>query len=84
MLITTWFRIRIARLAIWTCWASETPLQESILGVFREVCGMPMDDGITFEAVNLRIERIREELEYGGLRLRTVASLSRCSNQGGD
>jgi len=38
---------------------------------------MPADDGITFEADNLRIERIREELEYGGLRLRTIANLSR-------
>ena len=38
---------------------------------------MPADDGITFQADNLRTERIREELEYGGLRLRTVANLSR-------
>jgi hypothetical protein len=32
---------------------------------------------ITFEVDNLHIERIREELEYGGLRLRTIANLSR-------
>ena len=38
---------------------------------------MQADDGIIFELNNLRLERIREELEYGGLRLRTIASLSR-------
>ena len=51
--------------------------EEFVLKVFREVCGMSADDGITFEADKLRIERIREELEYGGLRLRTVANLPR-------
>lgn len=38
---------------------------------------MSADDGIKFETDDLRIERIREELEYGGLRLRTIANLSR-------
>jgi hypothetical protein len=43
--------------------------------VFREVCGEVIDDGVEFDTTALRFELIREELEYGGLRLRTVATV---------
>jgi predicted nucleotidyltransferase component of viral defense system len=77
MLITTWFPDPHRPTRDLDLLGFGDSAEESILRVFREVCGMPMDDGITFEVDNLRIERIREELEYGGLRLRTVANLSR-------
>ena len=77
MLITTWFADPHRPTRDLDLLGFGDSAEESILRVFREVCGMPADDGITFEVDNLRIERIREELEYGGLRLRTVANLSR-------
>ncbi len=77
MLITTWFADPHRPTRDLDLLGFGDSAEESILSVFREVCGMPMDDGITFEVDNLRIERIRDELEYGGLRLRTVANLSR-------
>jgi predicted nucleotidyltransferase component of viral defense system len=77
MLITTWFPDPHRPTRDLDLLGFGDSAQESILRVFREVCGMPVDDGINFEVDNLRIERIREELEYGGLRLRTVANLSR-------
>ena len=77
MLITTWFADPHRPTRDLDLLGFGDSAEESILSVFREVCGMPADDGITFEVDNLRIERIREELEYGGLRLRTVANLSR-------
>lgn len=77
MLITTWFADPHRPTRDLDLLGFGDSAEESILSVFREVCGMPMDDGITFEVDNLRIERIREELEYGGLRLRTTANLSR-------
>ena len=77
MLITTWFPDPHRPTRDLDLLGFGDSSEESILGVFREVCAMPADDGITFQADNLRIERIREELEYGGLRLRTVANLSR-------
>jgi predicted nucleotidyltransferase component of viral defense system len=77
ILITTWFADPHRPTRDLDLLGFGDSAEESILRVFREVCGMPMDDGITFEVDNLRIERIREELEYGGLRLRTVANLSR-------
>ena len=77
MLITTWFPDPHRPTRDLDLLGFGDSAEESILRVFREVCGMLADDGITFEVDNLRIERIREELEYGGLRLRTVANLSR-------
>jgi predicted nucleotidyltransferase component of viral defense system len=77
MLITTWFADPHRPTRDLDLLGFGDSSEESILDVFREVCGMPADDGIRFDVDNLRIERIREELEYGGLRLRTVANLSR-------
>ena len=49
---------------------------ESILAVFREICAIEENDGVIFDVDALRVELIREELEYGGLRLRTTARLA--------
>ena len=77
MLITTWFPDPHRPTRDLDLLGFGDFTEESVLKVFREVCGMPADDGVTFDADKLRIERIREELEYGGLRLRTVANLAR-------
>lgn len=77
MLVTTWFPDPHRPTRDLDLLGFGDSSEESILGVFREVCGMSADDGITFETDMLRIERIREELEHGGMRLRTVANLSR-------
>lgn len=52
------------------------PEPEAMLATFREILALDADDGVEFDANVLRIDRIREELEYGGLRLRTTASIS--------
>lgn len=50
---------------------------ETLLAVFRDVLAEPVpDDGVTFDIAALRVDRIREELPYGGVRLRTTAALS--------
>lgn len=49
---------------------------EPMLATFREILAIDADDGVTFDVDALRIDRIREELEYGGLRLKTTASIS--------
>ena len=77
MLVTTWFPDPHRPTRDLDLLGFGDFTEESLLKVFREVCGMPAHDGINFETDDLRIERIREELEYGGLRLRTVANLSR-------
>lgn len=52
------------------------PSPEPMLATFREILAQEADDGVEFDADALRVDRIREELEYGGLRLRTTASIS--------
>ena len=47
-----------------------------MLETFREIMAIEVDDGVSFDLKGLRIEPIREELEYGGSRLRTTAALS--------
>jgi predicted nucleotidyltransferase component of viral defense system len=43
---------------------------EAVLGRIREICSVVApDDGMFFDAATLRAETIREEVEYGGLRI---------------
>ena len=51
------------------------PSPELMLAIFREVLGQAADDGVRFDASALRVESIRDDLAYGGLRLRTTASI---------
>jgi predicted nucleotidyltransferase component of viral defense system len=52
------------------------PAQHALLGTFREVMAIEADDGVSFDLKGLRVEATREELEYGGSRLRTTAALA--------
>lgn len=47
-----------------------------MLATFREVMARKVEDGVTFDADALRVDRLREDLEYGGLRLHGIASIS--------
>ena len=51
------------------------PEPERMLAVFRNILERDVNDGVTFDSTALRMDRIREELEYGGLRLRTTANV---------
>lgn len=44
---------------------------------FREICAMRFDDGVAFDAGAVEIDRVRDELAYGGLRLKTNATVDR-------
>jgi hypothetical protein len=50
--------------------------EQRILGIFREILAIAVDDGVAFDLDALQVGLIREELEYGGVRLRGTASLS--------
>jgi predicted nucleotidyltransferase component of viral defense system len=47
-----------------------------MIAVWREIFSIEFDDGIKFDGNSLRADPIREELEYGGLRLRTTATMA--------
>jgi predicted nucleotidyltransferase component of viral defense system len=50
--------------------------EDALLRTFREIMAVGVDDGVSFDLKGLRIEAIREEVEYGGSRLRTTAALA--------
>lgn len=76
MLMATWFDDphRPTRDVDFLGYVDPTP--EAMLATFREICAIEVDDGIAFDIDALRVELIREELDYGGLRLRTTGQLA--------
>jgi len=49
---------------------------EAMVGAFKKILAINVEDGVEFDSTAVRVDQIREELEYGGLRLRTTASIS--------
>lgn len=76
MLLTTWFGDphRATRDLDLLGFGDSTPHQ--VVATFKEIFEIAVEDGVTFDVDALRVDRIREEVEYGGLRLRTTASIS--------
>lgn len=50
---------------------------EAIASIFRQVCEVQADDGLTFRTGSITVEPIRDDLEYGGLRVRLIADIAR-------
>ncbi len=46
-----------------------------VLDVFQDILAREGDDGVRFDAKGAEIGRIREETEYGGLRIKTTADV---------
>ncbi|MDO8280582.1 MAG: nucleotidyl transferase AbiEii/AbiGii toxin family protein [Burkholderiaceae bacterium] len=76
MLMTTWFDDphRPTRDVDFLGYGDPAP--ESLLATFRDICAIDAGDGMSFDVEGLRVELIREALDYGGLRLRTTAALA--------
>ena len=73
MLLTSWFTDPLRPTQDLDLLGYGNSDADAMLAIFREVCAVPADDGVTFDAAALTVEAIREELEYGGLRLKTNA-----------
>ena len=76
MLMTTWFDDphRPTRDVDFLGYGDSAP--DAMRVTFREICAIEVNDGMVFDIDALRVELIREELEYGGLRLRTTGRLA--------
>src|SRR5260370_8320432 len=48
---------------------------DAIIGAFREICALKADDAVAFDIDGLAIDRIRDEAQYGGLRIKTTATV---------
>ncbi|MBZ9916591.1 MULTISPECIES: nucleotidyl transferase AbiEii/AbiGii toxin family protein [unclassified Mesorhizobium] len=73
MLMTTWFDVPFRPTRDLDLLGYGDPEAEGMVEIFAELCAIDANDGVVFDGKGLIVDRIREELEYGGLRLRTNA-----------
>lgn len=76
MLLTSWFEDPHRATRDLDLMGFGDPEPDAIIAAFREILTGDVADGVQFDSDGLRVDHIREELEYGGLRLRTTASIS--------
>lgn len=48
---------------------------DSLAAVFRELCGIEVNDGLVFDAASVKAQEIRKDAGYGGVRVHLVARL---------
>ncbi len=75
MLLTSWFTDPLRPTQDLDLLGFGNSDADAMLAIFREVCGGDAEDGVAFDVPALTVEPIREELEYGGLRLKTYATI---------
>lgn len=75
MLLMTWFDEPFRGTRDLDLLGYGDPTPHSVLEAFREVLGTEGPDGVRFDAGGARIDRIREDNDYGGLRIRTTAEI---------
>lgn len=75
MLMTTWFDTPFRPTRDLDFLGFGDPEADGLLRIFAEICATVGEDGVVFDAKGLVVDRIRDELEYGGLRLRTTAEI---------
>ena len=76
MLLATWFDEPHRATRDVDLLGFEDAAEDALIDTFREIMAVEVDDGVSFDLKGLRIEAIREELEYGGSRIRTTAALA--------
>ena len=75
MLLTSWFDDPHHATRDLDLQGFGDPGPDALVATFREILATHAEDGIAFDTDAVRVDRIREDLEYGGLRLRTTASI---------
>ncbi len=51
--------------------------EDHLISVFSQIMRQPADDGLVYDIDRLAAEAIREEQQYGGIRLKTLANLGK-------
>lgn len=79
MLVATWFESPYRPTRDVDLLGFGEPDAGPMLGLFREICAIDIDDGVVFDNDVLVVDQIREELAYGGLRIKTRAMIGGAS-----
>jgi len=72
MLLTKWFEDPLRPTRDLDFLAVGNNDLEEMLHIFHEVCAVSFNDGVVFDPNSVKIDRIREETEYGGLCMETA------------
>jgi predicted nucleotidyltransferase component of viral defense system len=75
MLITKWFADPLRPTQDLDLLGFGDADPDKMVTIFREICAVPFDDAVVFDIEAVEIDRMREELEYGGLRIKTNATV---------
>ena len=79
MLLTSWFTDPYRATRDLDLLGFGDPNPAAMVAAFKEILATDVtdvEDGVQFDLDAVRVDQIREALEYGGLRLRTTASIS--------
>jgi predicted nucleotidyltransferase component of viral defense system len=76
MLLTSWFTDPHRATRDPDLLGFGDPSPDAMVAAFKEILATDIDDGVEFDLNAVRVDPIREEVEYGGLRLRTTASIT--------
>lgn len=76
MLMTVWFDVPYRATRDIDFLGFGDSEADAILATFKEICGIDAGDGVEFDTEKLAVDTIRDELAYGGLRLRTIAFIA--------
>jgi predicted nucleotidyltransferase component of viral defense system len=75
MLLTKWFEDPLRPTRDLDFLAIGNDDQDEIVRIFQEVCGVSHNDGVVFDKDSFKVERIRDETEYSGLRITATAKI---------
>jgi predicted nucleotidyltransferase component of viral defense system len=76
MLLTSWFTDPHRATRDVDLLGFGDPSPEALVAAFKEILATDVEDGVNFDLDAVRVDPVRAGLEYGGLRLRTTASIS--------
>lgn len=76
MLLTTWIKTPFRSTQDLDLLAFGSADPDAMLAVFREICAVKVDDGVEFDLDSLAVDRNRDDLEYGGLRIKANATIA--------
>jgi predicted nucleotidyltransferase component of viral defense system len=75
MLLTKWFEDPLRPTRDLDFLAIGNDDQDEMVQIFKDVCAVSFNDGIVFDLESIQVDRIREETEYGGLRITANAKV---------
>jgi predicted nucleotidyltransferase component of viral defense system len=75
MLLTKWFEDPLRPTRDLDLLGIGNDDQDEIVHVFQEICGVSFNDGVVFDPRSVKVDRIREAAEYGGLRITAMATV---------